>query len=132
MWNAQQGHDYMRLIDEKNAMVRHYKKLQQIKDKPKRPSNLNDQFIKRKQASRPASRHDKEKATKIKSDNNKLVNALEDIASTFGKLSPYVVEDGLTTKKKTLGFKYKSNLELIRENMVYDIDVSDTSKKSRL
>lgn len=116
----------MRLIDEKNAMVRHYKKLQQIKDKPKKPSYLNDQFIKRKRTSKPASRHDREMATKIKSDNNKLVNALEDIASTFGKLSPYTLDDGLPTKKKTLGFKYKSNLELIRENMVKYDKVSDT------
>lgn len=27
-------------------------------------------------------------------------------------------DDGITKKKKTLGFKLKSNIELIRENMV--------------
>lgn len=30
-----------------------------------------------------------------------------------------MLDDGLPKKKKTLGFKYKSNLELIRENMVH-------------
>lgn len=66
-------------------MVRHYKKLQQIKEKPPKPSNVNTRFIKRIQSGKPASRHDKEKANKIKDDNLKLVKALEDITKTWSK-----------------------------------------------
>ena len=91
MWNTQTGHDYMRLIDEKNvgwrneAMVRHYKKLQQIKDTAPKPSNINERFIHKMKSGKPPSRHHKEQAKKIKDDNLKLVKALEDISKTWSK-----------------------------------------------
>lgn len=66
-------------------MVRHYKKLQEIKDKPTRPRNVNATFIKKKIHPKRVTRHDKEQTQKVKDDNTKLVKALENIASTFGK-----------------------------------------------
>lgn len=66
-------------------MVRHYKKLQQIKEKPPQPSNMNLRFIKKIHQGKPPSRHEKEKAKKLKEDNLKLVKALEDISKTWSK-----------------------------------------------
>lgn len=65
--------------------MRHYKKLQQIKDAPPKPSNVNERFIDKKRQGKPASRREKEHAKKIKDDNLKLVKALENISKTWGQ-----------------------------------------------
>lgn len=66
-------------------MVRHYKKLQQIKDAPHKPSNVNERFIRKLKQGKPVGRHEKEQALKIKDGNLKLVKALEDISKTWSK-----------------------------------------------
>lgn len=92
MWNNAQGHDYIRLIDEKNvtvlliqAMVRHYKKLQQIKGTGSNLNTTNRRYIRTKTSDRKMTRAEREHDLKIKEDNTKLVKALEDISSAWGK-----------------------------------------------
>ena len=66
-------------------MVRHYKKLQQIKEAPKKASNVNARFIRKPKQAKVVGRHEREQALKIKDGNLKLVKALEDISKTWSK-----------------------------------------------
>lgn len=66
-------------------MVRHYKRLQEIKEAPTKPSNINARFIKKLKQGKVLSRHEKEQTKKITDGNLKLVKALEDISKTWSK-----------------------------------------------
>lgn len=99
--------------------MRHYKKLKQINDKrPRSAQTTNMRFEKKLSEQRMPNQYEKAKQLKVKQDNTKLRKALDDISSTWGRLGPYSFAQDCTQKKKTLGFKYKSNIQLIRENMV--------------
>src|SRR3990167_684577 len=109
-------------------MVRHYTRLKEIKSRPvsgigpnKPPTfHLNPRFEDHLQAGKQATRAEREKKLSITIQNQKLEKALDKISSTYGKLSPFVIQQTTEIKKKkSLGFKQKSHLTLIKENMRY-------------
>jgi hypothetical protein len=80
MWNDDQGNNFIRLLDQKNAMGRHYDKLGKIKERDIEPKFVNVRYEKMLQKPR---RHPKIKvqhARELFSDNKKIVNALESIS----------------------------------------------------
>jgi hypothetical protein len=66
-------------------MARHYKRLKEIKEIPNKPSHKNARFEQKLRKKSPPTRFDKELKIKVKDENTKLVKALEDISSTWGK-----------------------------------------------
>jgi len=120
MWNITQGNNFNRLLDEHNSMKRHYKKLQEIKKKNSKSRFINHRFEKKL---RKPKRHTKVKvnrAREIYRDNKKILNALDRISKRWGALSPNQMElDQQALQHKTLGFKKKSNRDMIKENIRY-------------
>jgi hypothetical protein len=106
-------------------MVRHYSRLKEIKSRPvssagpNKPAafHLNPRFETHLQTGKKATRAE---MLSITLQNQKLEKALDKISSTYGNFSPFVIQQTAETKKKkSLGFKQKSHLTLIKENMRY-------------
>lgn len=66
-------------------MVRHYEKLRVIRSAPKNSYHANPRFETNKGTQKKLSRREKEKHLEVTTQNKKLVKALEDISSTWGK-----------------------------------------------
>ena len=120
MWNEGSGNNFIRLLDEKNTMKRHYNKLKEIKRKSQRNKFVNQRYEK---SLKKPKRHTKAKinrAREIYRDNKKILGALDRISKKWGVLSPQqLLSEQVGLKLKSLGFKKKSNQDMIKENIRY-------------
>jgi hypothetical protein len=120
MWNITQSKNFNRLLDEHNSMQRHYKKLKEIKQKSTKSKFKNHRY---ERTLRKPKRHTKVKvnrAREIYRDNKKILKALDKISKRWGVFSPNQLElDQKALQHKTLGFKKKSNRDMIKENIRY-------------
>ena len=120
MWSLNTGHNFTRLIDQRKAMAKHYQKLNEIKRGKSESRFTNTRFIKQKSKKKKYTKVQMDRAKQIYSDNKKIIGTLDTISQKWGELSPWnVMTDKRDLSKKTLGFKKKSNREMIKENMRY-------------
>lgn len=118
MWNADKGSNFIRLLDQKNAMGRHYKKLGEIKKRELQPKFVNVRYEKTLRKPRRHAKVKVNRARAIYSDNKKILKALENISKRWRVFSPDTqYMDKEVNRNKTLGFKKKSNRDMIKENI---------------
>lgn len=120
MWNINSGNNYVRLLDESNAMKRHYSKLKEIKKRSRRPNFYNSRYSSEKKKPKRYTKVKINRSKQILTDNKKMLNALERINERWGELGPNnFLNDQGAIKQKTLGFKKKSNQDMIKESIRY-------------
>ena len=113
--------NYMTIMDDRNAMERHYKKLWLINSNKGNLDSWNDRFMQRKrvEARLPVPKVKKARNKQIQQDNQKMMKALDEINSKWGDLSPVMLQINSFQGQGTMGFKPKSKKMLINENMEY-------------
>lgn len=119
MWNANTGNNYTRLLDQNNSMKRHYRKLKEIQKRSKKSKFVNERYEKFKMKPKRHTKVKMNRANQIRTDNVKILNAIEKISKRWGDFGPNNFKDQETIKQKTLGFKKKTNQDMIKENLRY-------------
>lgn len=102
-------------------MKRHYVALKQIKNnKRKRPvSCRNHRFEMKLKSKKRKNPTQLQRERQLQKDNHKILRAIEDVESKWGELNKYKLSENEYKKDKTMGFKRKSNKEMIKESMAY-------------